>query len=113
MNPYYTGLGIARSLHGRGVPVFALTSEPDTPGGKSRYFDGVHIVPNGRDEPERLCRDLVDIAKRYPTKPVIFPTRDFDILFLHDYWEALDPVLSLPQPRGSPILRMMDKLELA
>jgi D-aspartate ligase len=113
MNPYYTGLGIARGLHGHGVPVFALTSEPGTPGARSRYFDGVHTVPNGRDEPERLYRCLLEIAKEYETKPVIFPTRDFDIIFLHEYRDALEPFLLLPQPLDSPILRMMDKLELA
>src|SRR5437764_6369086 len=114
MNPYYSGLGIARSLRGRGMPVFALTSEPDAPGARSRHFDGVHIVPNGRDEPQHLCRRLLEIAREYDAKPVIFPTRDFDILFLHDYREALAPFFLLPQPHdSSSIMRMMDKLDLA
>ena len=114
MNPYYSGIGIARCLsRASDVPVIALTSEPDTPGAKSRYFDEVHVVPNGRDEPERLFQRVVEIAREQSTKPVIFPTRDFDILFLHEYREALEPFVLLPQAAGSPILRMMDKLELA
>src|SRR5438309_6379157 len=55
MNPYYSGIGIARSLYGRGVQVLALTSERGAPGARSSYFDGVYLVPNGRDEPEQLC----------------------------------------------------------
>ena len=115
MNPYYTGIGIARSLHGRGVPVFALTSEPGVPGAKSRYFTGVYVVPNGRDEPEQLYRRLLEIAAEHGhgQKPVIFPTRDFDVVFLHDYREGLGHHYLLPQPGDSAIIRMMDKFELA
>ena len=115
MNPYYTGIGIARSLHPRGVPVFALTSERDVPGVRSRYFKGVYSVPNGRAEPEQLCRRLLEIAAQrgHGERPVIFPTGDFDVLFLRDYREALGASYLLPQPGDSPIIRMMDKFELA
>ena len=115
MNPYYSGIGIARSLHGRGVPVFALTSERGVPGTRSRYFKDVYVVPNGRDKPGELCRRLLEIAaeQAHGEKPVIFPTSDFDVLFLHDYREALGSWYLLPQPRDSPIIRMMDKFELA
>ena len=115
MNPYYTGIGIARSLQGRGVPVFALTSEPGVPGARSRYFTGVYVVPNGRDEPEELYRRLLEIAAEHShgQRPVIFPTRDFDVVFLHDYREGLGQHYLLPQPGDSAIMRMMDKFELA
>lgn len=113
MNPYYTGLGIARALAGTGVRVVALTSEHDAPGVRSRYFDAVERVPNGRDDPAGLCAALQQLAARERCKPVIFPTRDFDILFLAQHHDALAPLLELPQPARSPILRMMDKLELA
>lgn len=113
MNPYYSGLGIARSLHGRGVRVYALTSEPDAPGVRSRYFHGVYQVPNGRDEPEKLRDRLLELRAKHAERPVLFPTRDFDVLFLHEFREALVPAYVLPQPGNTPILRMMDKLELA
>jgi len=113
MNPYYSGLGIARSLYGRGVRVYALAWERDAPGLRSRYFHGVHQVPNGRDEPERLLDRLLDIRSRHAERPVLFPTRDFDLLFLHEHRETLAPHYVLPQPEDSPILRMMDKFELA
>ena len=115
MNPYYSGVGIARSLQGYGVAVFALTSEPNAPGARSRHFNDVLVVPNGRDEPEQLCQRLLEIAADYVhgPKPIIFPTRDFDIVFLHEYREALEPHFLLPQPGDSSIIRMMDKYELA
>jgi D-aspartate ligase len=113
MNPYYSGLGIARSLHGFAVPVYALTSERDAPGARSRCFHAVFQVPNGRDEPERLCDRLVELSRYFPERPILFPTRDFDVLFLHQHRESLVGAYVLPQPTGSSILRIMDKLELA
>jgi predicted ATP-grasp superfamily ATP-dependent carboligase len=113
MNAYYSGLGIARSLHGAGVQVYALTSERDVPGIRSRYFHGIYEVPNGRDEPERLRDRLLELRTGFAERPVFFPTRDFDVLFLHEYRDALAAAYVLPQPADSPIVRIMDKLELA
>jgi len=113
MNPYYTGLGIARALRGLRVPIVALCSEAGVPGARSRYFDRVLTAPNGRDEPEALCDFLVKAGAGFPCKPVVFPTRDFDVIFLERFHDALAPWYVLPQPDDSPILRMMDKLELA
>ncbi len=113
MNPYYSGVGIARALRGRHVPIVALTSETDIPGARSRCFDRVLNAPNGRDEPEALRDFLLKAADGFPCKPVLFPTRDFDVIFLEQYRDTLAPRYVLPQPDHSPILRMMDKLELA
>jgi D-aspartate ligase len=113
MNPYYTGLGIARALRGLRVPIVALSSEANIPGARSRYFNQVLMAPNGRDEPEALCDFLVKAGAGFPCKPVVFPTRDFDVIFLERFHDALAPWYVLPQPDNSQILRMMDKLELA
>jgi predicted ATP-grasp superfamily ATP-dependent carboligase len=113
MNPYYSGVGIARSLHGLGVRVFALCSEQNIPGMRSRYFHGVYPVPNGRDEPVQFCERLLTIAKDHRQKAVLFPTRDFDVLLLDRHRERLAQAYLLPQPGESAIARMMDKLELA
>ncbi|MGQ0655425.1 MAG: carboxylate--amine ligase [Betaproteobacteria bacterium] len=113
MNPYYSGLGIARSLHGHGINVYALASERDAPGVSSRYFRRVFAVPNGRDEPDRLRERLLQLSAGRAERPILFPTRDFDLLFLHEHSEALSAAYRLPQPANSPILRMMDKFELA
>jgi predicted ATP-grasp superfamily ATP-dependent carboligase len=70
-------------------------------------------APNGRDEPEALCEFLVALAPTFASKPVLFPTRDFDVLFLDRFKATLAQDYVLPQPADSPIMRMMDKLELA
>jgi len=111
MNVYYSGLGIARSLHGRGVDVFGLSSEPDAPGMSSGFFKGIYEVPNGRDEPDALYRRLLELRTQHTEAPVIFPTRDFDVLFLHQYGQQLRPFYRLPDDQGFSCL--MDKLELA
>lgn len=113
MNPYYTGLGIARCLRGLGMEVVALASESDAPGAGSRFFQRTLDVPNGRSDPQALCARLLDIGRTLPHKPVLLPTRDFDVLFLHNYRESLLPYYILPQGAASPIMRMMDKLELS
>ena len=113
MNPYYSGLGIARSLRGSGVRVYALCSERDAAGASSRYFDAVYATPNSRDEPDAFCRRLIELRGSQTSHPLIFPTRDFDVLLLHDFAATLSKHYVLPQPVRSPILRMMDKLELA
>src|SRR4051812_33428868 len=69
LNPYYTGLGIARSLRGTGVRVEALYSEGDAPGLRSRHFAAVRRVPNGRDDPRGLRDALVRLATGLPCKP--------------------------------------------
>ena len=112
MNPYYSGLGIARSLRGRGVRVVALCAERGTPGARSRHFDAVVEVPNGRDDPDGLVAALQAIAGGFATRPILFPTRDFDLLFIERYRAALEPCCVLPAG-GEPLVRLMDKLELA
>src|SRR5262245_2402226 len=98
MNPYYSGIGIGRALHGKKVAVYALTSERDAPGARSRYFTGVYDVPNGRDAPQQLCERLIELQEGCVQRPVLFPTRDLDVLFLHDYRDVLSRHYILPQP---------------
>lgn len=113
MNLYYTGLGIARNLHGHGVKVYGLTSEKHAPGVRSHLFDGLYEIPDGRNEPEALCQRLLEIRGRHRVAPVIFPTRDFDVLFLHQYRDRLSPTYAIAQPNGSVIPLLLDKFELA
>lgn len=112
MNLYYTGIGIARNLDGLGVDVFGLSSESDAPGMRSRFFRHVYTVPNSRDEPQALCERLTHIRQEHVLAPVIFPTRDADVLFLHNYADPLSRHYCLPPSREAARL-LMDKLRLA
>src|SRR5215510_3266809 len=97
MNTYYTGIGIARNLYGYGVDVYGLSSETDAPGMRSRFFKGIYRVPNGRDNPKGLCEKLIELRERHADAPVIFPTRDFDVKFLHDNQTQLRSIYRIPQ----------------
>jgi D-aspartate ligase len=110
MNTYYTGIGIARNLRRYGVDVYGLTSETDAPGVRSRFFKGIYSVPNGRDEPQALCEKLVELRKHHHDAPVIFPTRDFDVMFLHNHRLQLSSLYRLPQHASLECL--LDKLAL-
>jgi predicted ATP-grasp superfamily ATP-dependent carboligase len=112
MNPYYSGIGIARNLHDHGVKVYGLSSEKNAPGNKSRFFDGIYETPDGRDAPEAFYRRLLEIREYHTQAPVIFPTRDFDVVFLHRYRERLTSFYRLPQPPGEAVPRVLDKFEL-
>ena len=112
MNLYYTGIGIARNLHRLGVGVFGLSSERDAPGMQSRFLRRVYMVPNGRDQPQALYERLMEIRPEHTLSPVIFPTRDIDVMFLHDYADALRAHYRLP-PLGDGLSVLMDKLRLA
>ena len=97
LNVYYSGMGIARNLHGLGIPVYGLSSEADAPGMTSRFFEKIYKVPNGRDEPNALRHKLLEICKEHDEAPVIFPTRDFDVLFLNEYRNELGGFYRLPE----------------
>jgi len=113
MNLYYTAIGIARSLRSCPVKVYGLFSEKDSPGTRCRFFKGTYQVPNGRDEPEKLCERLLELRQFHSLNPVIFPTRDFDVLFLHRYRDRLAPFYRLPHPAGLDISQLMDKFTIA
>src|SRR4051794_6728413 len=84
MNVYYTGLGIARSLGQRGIPVLGLSAERGVYGNLTRYAK-IMLSPDSRTEPEALLSYLLRMGSTFPERPVIFPTRDDDVLFLDRY----------------------------
>ena len=55
MNMFYTGLGIARSLGERGIPVIGLTAEHGIYGNFTRYARKV-FCPNSRTQLEESCK---------------------------------------------------------
>lgn len=110
MNVYYSGIGVARSLSGRSIDVYGLTSESDAVGVTSRFFKEIYEVPNSRDNPEALCQRLVQLRKDHNQSPIIFPTRDADVLFLHEYKIRLSPFYQLPGDHA--VDSLLDKMKL-
>src|SRR5215510_7112926 len=110
MNTHYTGIGIARNLRNYGVDVYGLSWDPNAPGGRSRFFKSIYRVPNCRDEHQAFCEKLFELRKGHNEAPVIFPTRDFDVMFLHNYWRELSSLYRLPG--NAAVEFLLDKLVL-
>jgi D-aspartate ligase len=104
MNMFYTGLGIARSLGERGIPVIGLSAQRGIFGNYTRYAD-VRFCPDSREKPEDLIKYLVKLGEQIGRKSVIFPTRDDDVLFLDRFRSQLSrhfiPVIASSDALGA------------
>jgi D-aspartate ligase len=110
LNMFYSGLGIARSLGEKGVPVVGLTAQRGIYGNFTRYAKVVH-APDSRNEPEALCRYLIEMGKAMGQRGVIFPTRDDDTVFLDRFREELEEYYSLVLPERAALRACLDKWE--
>lgn len=109
MNMFYTGLGIARSLGERRVPVIGLTARHRIHGNFTRYAKCI-FVPDSRKEPEALLERLLELGPRMGRR-VIFPTRDDDVLFLDRYRGQLERYFILAIPESTVVNACLNKWE--
>jgi predicted ATP-grasp superfamily ATP-dependent carboligase len=110
MNLFYTGLGIARSLGERGVPVIGLSAEAGVYGNFSRYARTVLCADSLR-EPEQLLAQLIELGQKLGHRAVLFPTRDHDLVFIDRFRSALEPYFTPVAPSASALERCLDKWE--
>jgi predicted ATP-grasp superfamily ATP-dependent carboligase len=110
MNMFYTGLGIARSLGSRGVPVIGLSAHRGIYGNYTRFADVRHC-PDSREHPERLIEFLMKLGEELEAPGIIFPTRDDDVLFLDRYRERLAPYFVPVIPSSEALSACLDKWE--
>jgi D-aspartate ligase len=112
LNMYATGLGIARNLARHRVPVYGLSAQVKAPGNYSRACRAL-ACPDSQNEPDRLAAALLDLADTLPGRPVLFPTRDADVLFLDRNRASLEPRYRIPQLEGDSLDLVMNKHRLA
>jgi D-aspartate ligase len=110
LNLFYTGLGIARSLAGRGIRVVGLSAHRHIYGNFSRYCE-VRFSPNSQEEPEQLAEFLLGIAPEFEGA-IIFPTRDADVLLLDRFRSELEEHYRLAIPPHAVLMRVIDKAAL-
>jgi D-aspartate ligase len=110
MNVFYTGLGIARSLGERGIPVIGLTSTHGIYGNFTRYAKTV-FCPDSRTQPEALLPFLIALGRKFDHGAVIFPTRDDDLVFLDRHRTELERYYSIVGPAGPVLQVCLDKYE--
>ncbi len=108
MNMFYTGLGIARSLGERGIPVIGLNAHPRAYGNYTRYAR-VKRAPDSRAQPEELLKFLLELAPALRAPAIIFPTRDDDVLFLDRFREELGRLYIPAIPGKVPLDICLDK----
>ncbi len=112
MNLFYTGLGIARSLGERGIPVLGLSSRRGVYGNFSRYASTM-VCPDSREEPEALAAFLIELGRELRVRSVIFPTRDDDLVFLDRFRAELEPYFSVVAADAEPLQACLDKWQTA
>src|SRR5579872_4159684 len=84
----HPGLGVARSLGRRGIPVYVIDDQRSV-SSFSRYATRVIRVPDLRDE-RRAVEAVLDVGRRYNLKNwVLFPTRDETVAAFSRYREDL------------------------
>jgi D-aspartate ligase len=110
MNMFYTGLGIARSLAQRGVPVIGLTSQHRIYGNFTRHAKTL-FCPDSRTQPDALLPYLLKLGQELGQHAVIFPTRDDDLEFLDRFREDLVAYFRLAIPERSVLRACLNKWE--
>jgi D-aspartate ligase len=110
MNMYYTGLGIARSLDARGIPVVGLSAHRRIYGNFTRHARIVNC-PDSRDDQDELLQFMIRLANGLNGRPVVFPTRDHDLVFLDRFREQLEPYYALAIAGRSVLHASLDKWE--
>ncbi len=97
-----TGLGVARSLGRRGVPVYGVDANPSAVGRHSRYchyHEGLsRCVANG--DVRGLVTGLRELARDAEQPPVLFPTTDAFIETLTAVADELESFLRLSTDLG-------------
>jgi D-aspartate ligase len=111
LNMFYSGLGIARDMAGKGVRVLGLSADRTIYGNFTRLCE-IRWAPNSQEEPAELAAMLLKLSSEL-RGAVIFPTRDADVLLLERYRDTLSPHYRLAIPPSDCLLRVMNKHALA
>lgn len=76
-----TMMGVVRSLGRLKIPISVLSSHPHSPARFSRYCR-YYRVPDVTREPDALEKLLIEHAKGLPSRPILFPIGDGEVMFL-------------------------------
>lgn len=77
-------LGHIRSLGEKGITTYTICSggKSDNPDCFSKYSVSVHVTKNKKDYEIRLLNTLLNLAKSFKKKPVLFATSDYFVDFI-------------------------------
>jgi D-aspartate ligase len=104
----HRGLGIARSLGRRGIPVWVLMEQGESLARASRYVQRALPFPDGDEEKQRDY--LLELADRHRLDNwVLFPTRDDTAALLGRHGDQLAERFRLTSPRWDVMRWAYDK----
>jgi predicted ATP-grasp superfamily ATP-dependent carboligase len=104
----HPGLGVARSLGRRGIPVCILDDQQSI-SSFSRYATRTIKVPDLRDE-QKTINCLLDVGRRYNLRDwVLFPTRDETVAALSRHRDELKAFFRVTTPGWDSIKWAWDK----
>lgn len=106
----YQGLGIARSLGRRGIPVTVLDDELSI-AGASRYVQRSHRVPALREAGETVDALMATGERLGLHGWVLFPTREEIVAAISAHRERLSSIYRVPTPPWETVRRAWDKRE--
>ncbi len=86
----YSGLGIVRSLGRKGIPVYAVDSDPHKVGMQSKYCTPL-ICPDIKKSEDEFIRFFIELGKGFDKKAVLYPTGDSMVLAFSRHREKLSP----------------------
>ena len=98
-------------MAGEGMRIYGLGSKNWVFGNFSRYIKYFHS-PDSLTQSEELYEFIVKLSRGEEKKPIIFPTRDHDVLFLDRFRDKLKPYVIIPQPSKEVINTVLNKWEL-
>jgi len=104
----YQGLGIARSLGRRGVPVCVIDDEYSI-ARYSRYVTRSFRVPDLHDE-QKTIDVILEFGRRLGLKGwVLYPTRDETVAAISRYRDILSEFFRVPTPAWNTVRMLWDK----
>jgi predicted ATP-grasp superfamily ATP-dependent carboligase len=109
--PYAFGHGrvaAARSLGRVGVPVYSVFADRWSPTALSRYSRGGLIRRRPADDEEWL-QNLLTLAERLGSRPVLIPIGDEDVFFLERWRETLAEAYRFPPQPSGLVAKTADK----
>jgi D-aspartate ligase len=103
-----TGLAVVRALGRAGLPVFGFDSRHGEYGFLSRY--GAHEpCPHPYSSPAALLDFLVERARQFSSRPILYPTSDVFVAFVSDRREELDPYFRYALPGRDAVEAAINK----
>jgi len=108
----YGSLGIVRSLGRQGVRVYCVEANPAAPATRSRYCAGKFVWSIDNAPPAESVDFLLQIAKKFPTTPVLVPTGDSCSVFVAEHSEALQSAFRFPVSPPGVAQALYDKKQM-